>query len=179
MSSSRQRELVAAVAGDGVARPQRPLDPLRDRHQQAVADEVAERVVDELEAIEIAEQDGAAELAALAARALEAQLQAVEEERAVGEAGEAVVERVMAEVGELAQRAGGDDRVGRAGGLLGRGDPAELISGRGELAQQLLGDFAIVVACDEHGDRPRRQVTHRPSLTVHPLNVDGQMTDWY
>ena len=60
------------------------------------------------------EQHGAAELAALAARALEAQLQAVEEERAVGQAGERVVQRVVAELGELAQRAGGDDRVGGA-----------------------------------------------------------------
>ena len=110
----QQRELVAAVARDGVAGAQRAFDPLRDRHQQAVADEVAERVVDELEAVEVEEQHGAAELAVVAARALRLELEAVEEERAVGQPGERVVQRVVAEIGELAQRARGDDRVGRA-----------------------------------------------------------------
>ena len=119
----QQRELVAAVAGDGVAGAQRTFDALGDGHQQAVADEVAERVVDELEAVEVAEQHGAAELVLVAARALEAELQAVEEERAVGQPGQGVVERVVAQLRQLAERARRDDRVGRARGFLGRGRP--------------------------------------------------------
>jgi hypothetical protein len=90
----------------------------------------------------------------VALRALEAQLEAVEEERAVREAGERVVQGVVAEVGELAERAHRDDRVGRTGGLLGGRNPAQLVARAGELAQQLLGVLPIVVSGDEHGDRP-------------------------
>ena len=36
------------------------LEPARDRHQQLVADVVAERVVDDLEAVEVEEQHGRA-----------------------------------------------------------------------------------------------------------------------
>ena len=156
----QQRELVAADARDGVARPQRRLQALRDRHQQAVADKVAERVVDELEAVEVEEEHRAAEVLALAPRAAQRQLEAVEEQRAVRQPGQGVVQRVVAELGELGQRARGDDRVGRVGGLLGRADPPQLVARRAELAQQLLGVVPIVVAGDEHRDRSRGEIRH-------------------
>ena len=89
-----------------------------------------------------------------------------------------VVQRVVAQLRQLAERARRDDRVGRVGGFLGRADPPELIARRGELAQQLLGVLAIVVARDEHGDRPRRQVTHRPSLTVHVRDLRPLTRCW-
>ena len=46
-------ELVAAQPRQRVSRPQARLEPARHRDQQLVADQVAEAVVDDLEAIEI------------------------------------------------------------------------------------------------------------------------------
>ncbi len=57
-------ELVPAEPGDGVGRPHELLEPARDRHQQEVADRMAEAVVDRLEAVEIQEQHGEGPLAA-------------------------------------------------------------------------------------------------------------------
>ena len=51
-------ELVAAEARRGVLVPQAVREPLGNRRQQQVADRVAERVVDVLEAVEIEEQHG-------------------------------------------------------------------------------------------------------------------------
>ena len=50
---AEDHELVAADAGGGVAAAQDPGQPARDRDQQQVADVVAERVVDGLEAVEV------------------------------------------------------------------------------------------------------------------------------
>ena len=49
----QDRELVAAEPGERVALPQTRLEPARHRDQQLVADQVAETVVDDLEAIEV------------------------------------------------------------------------------------------------------------------------------
>ena len=54
----QERELVAAEPRDGVAGAQDGLQPPRDGDQQRVADVVAERVVDELEAVEVQEEHG-------------------------------------------------------------------------------------------------------------------------
>ena len=54
--AAQQRELVAAEAGGEVVGPRRRLQALGDRLQQRVADLVAERVVDVLEAVEVEEQ---------------------------------------------------------------------------------------------------------------------------
>ena len=51
------RELVAAEPGQRVALAQARLEPARRRDQQLVADQVAEAVVDDLEAIEIEVED--------------------------------------------------------------------------------------------------------------------------
>ena len=53
------RELVAAQAGDEVAGADRVGDPLGDGLEERVAGGVAERVVDDLEVVEVDEQDGA------------------------------------------------------------------------------------------------------------------------
>ena len=52
------RELVAAEAGDGVARPQGLLDARGDSGEQLVAGRVPEAVVDELELVEVEEEHG-------------------------------------------------------------------------------------------------------------------------
>ena len=79
----QERELVAAEAGDGVVGPQRRLQPARDGDQQLVADVVAERVVDELEAVEVEEQHRGAALGVAALGAADRLVEAVEEQHAV------------------------------------------------------------------------------------------------
>ena len=64
---AQDHELVAAEAGDGVARAKRIAQPLRQRHQQAVAGAVAEAVVHDLEVVDVAEQHRHRPVAAAAA----------------------------------------------------------------------------------------------------------------
>ena len=54
----QHRELVAAEPGDRVARADALLEPPRHRHEQLIADGVAERVVHDLEAVEVEEEHG-------------------------------------------------------------------------------------------------------------------------
>ena len=123
------RELVAAHARDGVLLAEHRLQTRRDHPQQLVAEGVAERVVDELERIEVEEHHR--HRRAGAARVRERHRQSVAEERAVGKAGEGVVVRLVLDLrlGEVALgdvAADGDDlddgaRLGvehRAGGRL-------------------------------------------------------------
>ena len=66
----QHRELVAAEAGHGVARPRSTLRCGRaTAHQQLVADRVAEAVVDHLEAVEVEEEHGEEVAVAAPARA--------------------------------------------------------------------------------------------------------------
>ena len=89
-------ELVAAEARDGVAGAQRATQPARDGDQQLVADVVAERVVDELEAVEVEEQDGdAARPGRARCGAADRLVEAVEEQHAVRQPGQRVVQRVV------------------------------------------------------------------------------------
>ena len=53
----QDRELVAAEAGDGVARAKRLLSRGATAAQQLVAGRVADAVVDELELVEVEEED--------------------------------------------------------------------------------------------------------------------------
>ena len=88
------RELVAAVAGRDVRRAQRRPDELRGPGQDPVAEQVAERVVDELEVVEVEHQHAQRAPAALGADDLLAQ--PLVQEAVVVEAGQRVA------VGELA-----------------------------------------------------------------------------
>ena len=92
----QDRELVAAEPGDGVAGPDARLEALAERDQELVADEVAEAVVDGLEAVQVQEHDGDAEL--VAARPRQRVLDAVHEEDAVRQAGQRIVERLPREL---------------------------------------------------------------------------------
>ena len=78
-----------------------------DRAQQLVAGVVAERVVDDLEVVEVEEEQR--EAAAPRRRRAERVAEAVEQQRAVREAGERVVQRVVA---DRAPRAQALDRAG-------------------------------------------------------------------
>ena len=120
-------ELVAAEPGDGVACAHRLLQPRRDGGEQLVADVVAEAVVDQLEVVEVEEQDRGHERLR---RAAERVLEPVEEQHAVRQAGERVVERAVADLvlGGLALERVGEhvgqrlDEVEVAGGNCRRAD---------------------------------------------------------
>ncbi len=95
-------ELVAAHARDRVALAHAHEDAARHRLQQAVAQLVAERVVDGLEAVEVEEEHG--ELRAVAVRLRDGLLDAVAQQHAVGQPRERVVVRHVRDalLGELA-----------------------------------------------------------------------------
>ncbi len=82
-------ELVAAEAGQRVARTQRLPEARGDRDEHLVADLVTQGVVDELEAIDVEEEDGRTP-PALAPR-LQRGAEPVEEQRAVRKPGQRVV----------------------------------------------------------------------------------------
>jgi hypothetical protein len=82
-------ELVAADAADGVADAQLVHQPRGDFLQQLVADRVAERVVDGLEAIQVDEHHRGALAVAVAER--ERLREAVLQQAAIGQRGERVV----------------------------------------------------------------------------------------
>ncbi len=91
----QERELVAAQARHRVVGPQRRFQPTGDGHQQLVAGRVAEAVVDDLEAVEVEEQHRRADGGVVALRAPDRLVEAVDEQDAVRQAGEVVVQRVV------------------------------------------------------------------------------------
>jgi hypothetical protein len=97
-------ELVATDSGHGVAGADGREDARRGLHQQAVAGGVAERVVDDLEAVQVQEED--AHPLARARRVRQHHGQPVQQETAVGKPGECVV------VGKVLRAAGGAERPG-------------------------------------------------------------------
>ena len=90
---SSDAELVAAEPGDGVALAERLLQPVGDLLQQAVAGVVAERVVDLLEVVEVDQHHGGGGVRAVAGG--DRLLDAVAEQRAVGQPGQRVVQRLV------------------------------------------------------------------------------------
>ena len=114
-------ELVAAEAGDGVAGPHAGLEPPGDRGEEQVALQVAEAVVDVLEAVDVEEEDR--EHGALAAPgAGDGEREAVHEQRSIRQPGQRVVEGLLGElllealaVGDVGLRAGQADGLAVAG----------------------------------------------------------------
>ena len=106
------RELIAAEPGDGVRRSHHRGEPLPDDDQQLVPGGVPEAVVDRLEAVQVGEQHAHRVARRLGAGAR--LREAVDEEGAVREAGERVVEGL---VGGLL---GGLRVVQRQAGVLGK-----------------------------------------------------------
>ena len=117
----QNRELVAAEAGQRVALTQARLEPARHGDQQLVADQVAEAVVDDLEAIEIEVEHRERVADAPQPELLEAAAEPLDEHRAVVEAGQRIEEADAAQpllrdrlLGRVGQRAGDAIRVRRA-----------------------------------------------------------------
>ncbi len=99
----QQHELVAALAADGVVLAHPRAQPTRDLLQHAVANRMAEGVVDRLEPVEVEVQ----QRALVAAVDLRQRLrQAVLEQQAVGQAGQWVVLRLMGQRPGLRLRLG-------------------------------------------------------------------------
>ena len=84
-------EFVAAEPRHDVARAQRAAQPAADFHQQHVAGVMPQRIVDDLEAVEIDEQHGKLPLVAL--RGVDRAAQHLVEHFAVGQVGQAVMRR--------------------------------------------------------------------------------------
>ena len=89
----QQAELVAAEPRDRVGRSQHVLQPPRELLEQRVADVVAQRVVDLLEAVDVHHHHR--DPAAFAARRQDGLPDPVVEERPVREPGEPVVQRLV------------------------------------------------------------------------------------
>jgi hypothetical protein len=92
----QQRELVTAEAGRRVTGADARGQALADLDQHLVAGGVAEAVVDDLEVVEVQEDHGHA--AVLAPAASERMAYALDEQRAVGQARDRVVERLVGEL---------------------------------------------------------------------------------
>ena len=88
-----QRELVAGEPRQRVLRLEQAGEPARDGEQDRIADRHADRVVDLLEAVEIDHQHRGPDLRIGAGEA-ERRVHAVDEQLAVGQAGEVVVDGV-------------------------------------------------------------------------------------
>ena len=145
----QQQELVAALAGEDVAAADELADAARGLAQHLVAGRVAERVVDELEVVEVEVEER--DRLAGAARADEVQAQLLLELRAVRQAGERVV------VGEV-----GDLRLGAAalGDVLAGaqdGDDLALVVAQRAVAPR---DLAVVAVLgpDERLERVARRL---------------------
>ena len=108
-------ELVAAEARDRVLGPQRGGDAVGGAAQHLVAARVAEAVVDRLEAVEVEEQHG--QRGVLALQPADRVVEAVEEQHAVGQAGQRVVQRLVEQqlLGALADEELADLRAERRG----------------------------------------------------------------
>ncbi len=122
--------------------PQRRFEPARDLLQQLVAARVAEAVVDDLEAVQVQEQHRRAGLRVAALGAADRLVQAVQEQHAVRQAGERVVERVVLEA------ALGLAAVGRVGrGADDPRGPVVLVANGGAAGEQpAVGAVAVLHA---------------------------------
>ena len=87
-------ELVAAKPGNHITGAQAVPQPLADGAQQPIADQVAERIVDPLEAIQVQQHHG--DLALIAPRLPQCVLQMILEQGAVRQIGQRIVLRQVA-----------------------------------------------------------------------------------
>jgi hypothetical protein len=89
-------ELIATQARNRLVRAHARPERARDAHEQGIADGMAEAVVHDLEAIQIHEQNGTA-LLRLAAPARQRRRQPINEQRAVRQTRQRVVQRIVAQ----------------------------------------------------------------------------------
>ena len=126
LAEQQQGELVAADAGQRVLRSQVAAEAAGDGQQQAVADHQPERGVHGLELVDVDEQQRRPHQG-LERGALGDDRQPVEEQLAIGQAGQAVVHGVVQQpllralgVGHLAQQADAAQAAAVGGGHAGR-----------------------------------------------------------
>ena len=171
-------EFVAAEARDRVRFAHATADAARGLLQQFVADQVADRIVDDLEAVEIEEEHGEI-VAALAAVAVQGQAQRRQQLAAVRQAGEGVVQGFVLEpvLDALAHRdllAQLDVRIGQ----FARARRHALLQVGIGLAQGLVGLAAFERVGDVEGDEAQQllvalrvQVIGR--IALHRDQADG------
>ncbi len=190
----QHRELVAADARDGVRIAQALLQQRGDLAQQVVAGDVPARVVDELEPVEIEVADHVTD--AFAARGVERRLEPPLELRAVDEARQRIVARLVRHLAREAAQladvvedhdAAGDLTVGPANrrcrelgrelafGLLAQQERAPARDSRGA-ARSSTSQPGRRASCD----RSRRRATSRsssrlpmPALRVPPISCSA------
>ena len=92
----QHRELVTAEPCREIGLTQPGAQPLADRGQEAISHVVTERVVDELEAVEVEEHHGVAQLGRLAGLG-DGQAQPLQEQLAIGQSRHLVVQRALAQ----------------------------------------------------------------------------------
>ena len=133
-------ELVAAEPRDGVAGTQAGLEAARGLDQQLVADQVAEAVVDDLEAIEIEIEDRERVADAAQPELFEPAAEALDEHRAVVEAGQRIEEA------DAAQPLLGDRLLGRVGQRAGDAHALAAAAADRDAAAQEAAIGAVLVA---------------------------------
>ena len=153
--------------GGGVAGANHRPEPVRDAHQDLITGGVPQGVVDHLETVEVEEQDGDGADRSRAAR--ERVLDAVAEEGAVGELGQRVVERLVAQL--LLER-GPRGHIEREGDE--RRTPVELLVPPADLD---VDDPSILEQVPrppvEGQPRPNEvEQLHAPLAILHRLEVD-------
>ncbi len=156
-------ELVAAEPADRVPLADRPPQPFSDGPQQLIPGRVAVVVVDVLEAVDVDEQ-GSGDGTQLGCRALDQLFGPVQDQRAVGEPGERVVQRLVGELAVLLRQ---------LVGLLVHERQRAPAAGR-EHQHQQADDDAQEDAAEQHrervrvgedaGGRRRRERLHRPAV---------------
>ena len=150
-------ELVTPDARDEVGAAGPGSQPLGHRLQDGVAGGVAEPVVDRLEAVEVEKDERTAR--PLASGAGERALQGVEEERAVGQPGEAVVAR---EALELRLRALPLQEEGEEAADVGEGRDPFLVPRPGALAPHLEHPEHLAAHPDRDGEGHAGAALRRP-----------------
>ena len=159
-------ELVAAEARGGVAGGEPLRQPAGADAQELVARGVAERVVDLLEVVQVEEEDGEALLRGGAR--VERVLEAVDEQRAVREVGQRVVERAVGE--PVLQR----DAVRDVAGIDdGAADGRVVEEVRALVLDPPVGAVAVAPAHEQRAVDGARAVQQALVLRAHPLPVVG------
>ena len=184
-----QGELVAGQPRQRVLRLEQAGEPARDGEQDGIADRDADRIVDLLEAVEIDHQHRRPDLRIGAGEA-EGRLHAVDEQFAVGQAGEIVVHRVeqqpllgVLEIGHVGERAdqahhfavGADHRarLQREPEVMavGRAQPEILAEAAAPLLHHAVerGAEAVAVERMQHLEPVRRRSFQRAALEAEQL----------
>ena len=192
-----QRELVAGEPRQRVLRLQQPAEPAREREQDRVADRDADRIVDLLEAVEIDHDHGRPDRRVGLGEG-EHRLEPVEEQLAVRQAGQVVVDRIVQqpllrvlELGDVGERAdephhlavGADHRprLEREPEIMAvrRAQPEILGQPAAPLLEHAVerGAEAVAVERMQHVEPARGRAFERAALEAEQRSVSGLVID--